>query len=250
MISIKTYDEIECIRNSSRIVFNTLELVKSNAKIGVSLNDLDSIADEFITKLNAKASFKGLYGFPKSICLSVNEVVIHGIPTDYKLKDGDILGVDIGVEYNGWYGDAAITFGIGDISANDNSLINASFDILNEAISIIEVDMYFKQLSKIIQNLIISKGFVPLLGFCGHGIGNKPHELPDIPNFVTNDIMKGPKIKNGMVFCIEPMICQKSGNPVILSDKWSVVSEDGLNGSHHEHTVAIIDNKAIILSRE
>lgn len=250
MIKIKTKFEIEKIRRASLIVARTLELVKINSRPGISLDYLDAVADEFITSCNAKASFKGLYGFPKSVCLSVNDVIIHGIPNDYVLKEGDILGVDVGVEYDGWYGDAAITFGIGDISHFDNVLIETSSSVLDEAIKNIRVGMYFKELSKILQDLIIGKGFLPLLGFCGHGIGDKPHEAPDIPNFVDGNVMEGPRILNGMVFCIEPMICQRSGKPIILSDNWSVVSEDGLNGSHSEHTVAVVGGSVIILSKE
>ena len=250
MINIRTSSEIAKIRRASSIVARALKLVKDNAQPGISLDYLDMVAKDFIISCNARASFEGLYGFPKSICLSVNDVIIHGIPSSYILKKGDILGVDIGVEHDGWYGDAAITFGIGDISRIDNILIEASDYILNEAIDNIRVGMYFKELSKLLQDLIVDRGFLPLLGFCGHGIGNSPHEAPDIPNFVNGNVMEGPKIKNGMVFCVEPMICQKSGNPLILDDNWSVVSEDGLSGSHSEHTIAMIDNKAIVLSKE
>lgn len=250
MISIRTRHEIDKLRHASLIVARTLKLVKDNALEGISLNSLNIIARDFIISCNARASFEGLYGFPKSICLSVNDVIIHGIPSDYVLKDGDILGVDVGVEYDGWYGDAAVTFGIGNISDIDTDLIEASRSVLTEVIDNIKVGMYFKELSRMLQELIENRGFVPLLGFCGHGIGSNPHEAPDIPNFVDGNIMEGPRVQNGMVFCIEPMICQKSGNPVILSDKWSVVSEDGLSGSHSEHTVAMVNNRAIILSKE
>lgn len=178
----------------------------------------------------------------------VNEVIIHGIPNDYALKNGDILGVDIGVEYDGWFGDGAITFGIGEISKDDENIISCSHKTLLNAIDRIKVGMRFKELSKILEDSIISFGFVPLRGFCGHGIGTKPHEEPEIPNFVDTAINQGPKIKNGMVFCIEPMVCHTNGKPKILDDKWSVVSEDGLNGSHYEHTIAIIDSKAVILT--
>ena len=249
-IAIRNLKEIESLRYSNKIVAKTLNEVYKNAKAGVSLEELDYIADDFILRHNAKPSFKGLYGFPKSICLSVNNVIIHGIPDSYRLKDGDILGVDIGVECNGWYGDAAITFGIGKISNDDENLIKCSKDTLFYAIDNIKVGMRFKQLSFLIQDFILSKGYVPLRGFCGHGIGRKPHEEPEIPNYIDTSALQGPKIKNGMVFCIEPMICSKSGNYKILGNKWSVVSEDGLNGSHYEHTIAIVDNKVVILSEE
>ena len=249
-IAIRNAKEIKSIANASVLVDRALRKVKENAVVGITLEELDEIADDFIRSCNAIPAFKGLYGFPKSICLSVNEVIIHGIPNDYVLKDGDILGVDIGVNLNGWYGDAATTFGIGEISNDNKKLIDCSYTVLMEAIKNINVGMRFKQLSALLFELITNKGFVPLKGFCGHGIGTNPHEEPEIPNFIKGDIMQGPKIKNGMVFCIEPMICFKSGEARILNDNWSVVSQDGLNGSHHEHTIAIIDNKAVILSRE
>lgn len=249
-IAIRNLKEIESLRIASKIVAQTINQVKANAKIGVSLEYLDEIAADFIASHNAKPSFKGLYGFPKSICLSVNNVIIHGIPDSYKLQNGDILGVDIGVEYNGWYGDAAVTFGIGEVASNDEKLMQCSYDALMYAINNIKAGMRFKQLSALIEEFILSRGFVPLRGFCGHGIGSSPHEEPEIPNFIETSIMQGPKIKDGMVFCVEPMICNKSGNFKILSDNWAVVSEDGLNGSHHEHTIAIVDSKAVILSEE
>lgn len=248
-IALRSKKEIDLLHRSNIIVARALQEVKKNAKIGINLEELDKIAEDFILSSDARPSFKGLYGFPKAICLSVNSVIIHGIPNSYKLKNGDILGVDIGVECGGWYGDGAITFEIGNIQDSDKKLISVSSFVLDSAIEQIKIGMRFKELSGILQELIIDSGFVPLRGFCGHGIGRKPHEEPEIPNFIDTSIMQGPKIKNGMVFCIEPMICQKSGKPKILDDKWSVVSEDGLNGSHHEHTIAMIDNKAVVLSQ-
>jgi methionyl aminopeptidase len=137
---------------------------------------------------------------------------------------------------------------IGEISKEDEALIACSKDALYHAIENIRVGMRFKELSAILEEFIRGRGFLPLRDFCGHGIGKKPHEEPNIPNYVEGKPKQGPKIKNGMVFCLEPMICQKSDKPVILEDKWSVVSEDGLNTSHYEHTVAIIDGKAMILT--
>lgn len=249
-IAIRNNKEIESLRHVSKIVAKAINEVKKNAKEGVSLEALDKIADNFILSHNSKPSFKGLYGFPKSICLSVNQVIIHGIPDSYKLKNGDILGIDIGAECDGWYGDSATTIGIGQVSADNKKLMSCSYDTLMHAISNIKVGMRFKELSALIESFIKARGFVPLKGFCGHGIGRKPHEEPEIPNFIETSSTQDLKIKNGMVFCIEPMICHTSGNPKILSNKWSVVSEDGLNGSHHEHEVAIIDNKVVILSQE
>lgn len=248
-ITIKKPQEIAKLSVANRIVAQTLEYLNANIHPGLSLKELNAMGESFIQGLGARPAFKGLYGFPAGVCTSVNEVIIHGIPTDYTLQEGDIVGLDIGTEIDGWYGDSAITVGVGTISEQDKSLIACAKDALSFAIDIIEPEMRFKELSYAIEQFIVQKGFVPLRGFCGHGIGRKPHEEPEIPNYLEGINPKsGPKIKNGMVFCIEPMICQKDGTPKILSDKWSVVSMDGLRGSHYEHTVAIIDGKAEILS--
>ena len=248
-ITIKKPHEIEKLSVANKIVAQTLEYLKQNIRPGLSLQELNAMGEAYIQSLGARPAFKGLYGFPAGICISVNEVIIHGIPTDYQLKEGDIVGLDIGTEVDGWYGDAAITVGVGTISASDEALIACAKDALYYAIDVIRVDMRFKELSYLIEQFIISRGFVPLRGFCGHGIGKKPHEEPELPNYLEgNNPKSGPKIKNGMVFCIEPMICHKDGTPKILGDKWSVVSVDGFRGSHYEHTVAIIDGRAKILS--
>jgi methionyl aminopeptidase len=250
-IALRKPQEIEKLRVSNQIVAKTLNYLKDNTKAGMSLKEVNAMGEEFIASHNARASFKGLYGFPAGVCTSVNEVIIHGIPSDYILKDGDILGIDIGTEVDGWYGDAAITFGVGEISKDDEELIACAKDSLEYAISIIKPGMRFKELSLAIEKFILDRGFVPLRSYCGHGIGRKPHEEPEIPNYLDSQNAKqGPKIKNGMVFCIEPMICRKSGESKLLEDKWSVVSTDGLRGSHYEHTVAVIGNKAEILSKE
>jgi methionyl aminopeptidase len=250
-IALRKPQEIEKLRIANEIVAKTLNYLRENTKAGMSLKEVNALGEEFITSHGARASFKGLYGFPAGCCTSVNEVIIHGIPDDYVLKSGDILGIDIGTEVDGWYGDAAITFGIDEISIEDQKLIDCAKDSLEYAISIIKPGMRFKELSLAIENFILERGFVPLKSFCGHGIGKRPHEEPEIPNYLDSPNPKqGPKIKNGMVFCIEPMICHKSGKSKILEDKWSVVSEDGLRGSHYEHTVAVVDNKAVILSKE
>ncbi|CAE10724.1 type I methionyl aminopeptidase [Wolinella succinogenes] len=250
-IAIRKPEEIKALASANRIVAQTLSLLREHAKPGISLLELDKIAEDFIRSQGARPSFKGLYGFPGAICTSVNEVIIHGIPNGYQLKEGDILGVDIGTEYKGWFGDGAATFGIGAVTQNDEALMACSRDALLYAIDSIRVDMRFKELSHLIEQFILKRGMVPLRGFCGHGIGRKPHEEPEIPNYLEGGNPKqGPKIREGMVFCIEPMICQKSGEAKILSDKWAVVSHDGLNGSHHEHTVAIVNGRAEILSKE
>lgn len=248
-IALRKPEEIEKLFVANQAVAKTLKYLEENVKAGMSLKEVDAMGEKFILSLGARPAFKGLYGFPNAVCTSLNEVIIHGIPSDTVLKDGDILGLDIGTEVDGWYGDSAITMPIGDISKKDEELIACSKDALYYAIDIIEDGMRFKELSKAIEDFITSRGYQPLVRFCGHGIGRKPHEEPEIPNYLEHGGTKsGPKIKNGMVFCIEPMICQKDRNPVILKNGWDVVSADGLRGSHYEHTVAVVNGRAVILS--
>mgnify|MGYP002661319633 FL=1 len=248
-IALRKPEEIEKLFVANQAVAKTLKYLEENVKAGMSLKEVDAMGEKFILSLGARPAFKGLYGFPNAVCTSLNEVIIHGIPSDTVLKDGDILGLDIGTEVDGWYGDSAITMPIGDISKKDEELIACSKDALYYAIDIIEDGMRFKELSKAIEDFITSRGYQPLVRFCGHGIGRKPHEDPEIPNYLEHGGTKsGPKIKNGMVFCIEPMICQKDRNPVILKNGWDVVSADGLRGSHYEHTVAVVNGRAVILS--
>ncbi|GAA6785691.1 type I methionyl aminopeptidase [Helicobacter pylori] len=249
-ISIKSPKEIKALRKAGELTAQALALLEREVRPGVSLLELDKMAEDFIKSSHARPAFKGLYGFPNSVCMSLNEVVIHGVPTDYVLQEGDIIGLDLGVEVDGYYGDSALTLPIGAISLQDEKLLACSKESLMHAISSIRVGMHFKELSQILEGAIVERGFVPLKGFCGHGIGKKPHEEPEIPNYLEKGVKpnSGPKIKEGMVFCLEPMVCQKQGEPKILADKWSVVSVDGLNTSHHEHTIAIVGNKAVILT--
>ncbi|MDD2399468.1 MAG: type I methionyl aminopeptidase [Sulfurovum sp.] len=247
-IAIRKADEIAKLKKAGEIVGKTLQHLQSIIKPGMTLAQIDSIGETFIREHQAEPSFKGLYGFKGSVCTSLNQVCIHGIPDDTVVKEGDILGLDIGVKLDGYYGDAAITMPIGKISAEDQALIDCSKDALYHAISMIKAGMRFKELTKILEDFIVSRGFVPLREYCGHGIGTSPHDEPNIPNYLEGKPNQGPKIKNGMVFCIEPMVCKKSGKPVILEDHWSVVSEDGMHTSHYEHQVAVIDGRAIILT--
>ena len=248
-IALRKPNEIEKLRAANKIVGGALELLHANTKVGASLKELDAMAEDYIRSHGAKPSFKGLYGFPNAVCTSLNQVIIHGIPTDYKLQEGDVIGYDIGTEKDAYFGDAAITVPVGSVTDEDLALIACAKDSLYHAISEIKEGMRFKELSLILEEFIRGRGFVPLYNFCGHGIGKKPHEEPEIPNYLEGKNPKaGPKIKNGMVFCLEPMICQKDSKPIILENKWDVVSADGLRGSHYEHTVAVINGKAEILS--
>jgi len=249
-IPLRKATEIDKLRIAGRAVAKTLKYLEQNVKAGMSLKDVDTMGEKYLRNLGARPAFKGLYGFPAAVCTSLNEVVIHGVPDDTILKDGDILGIDIGSEIDGWYGDAAITMPIGKISKKDEELIACSKDALYYAIDIIKQGMRFKELSLALENFIIDRGFIPLVKFCGHGIGRSAHCDPEVPNYLDSPNPKqGPKIKNGMIFCIEPMICQKDEEPIVdENDKWSVRSTDGLRTSHYEHQVAIVNGKAEILT--
>ena len=247
-IAIRKPDEIAKLKRAGEIVGKTLQYLQNTIKPGMTLLEIDALGEAFVREHGAEPSFKGLYGFTGSVCTSLNEVCIHGVPTDTVIKEGDILGLDIGTKLEGYYGDAAITMAVGEISAEDEALIECSKGALYHAIDSIKPGMRFKELTKILEDYIVSAGFVPLRDYCGHGIGTKPHDEPNIPNYLEGKTNQGPKIKNGMVFCLEPMVCQKSGTPVLLDDKWSVVSEDNLRSAHYEHQVAVVDGKAIILT--
>jgi len=250
-IALRKPQEIEKLRSANKIVGGALKLLEDNTKVGMSLKELDAMAEDYIRSQGAKPSFKGLYGFPNAVCTSLNEVIIHGIPSDYRLQEGDVIGYDIGTQLDAYFGDAAISVPVGKVTAEDEALIACAKDTLYHAIDIIKDGMRFKELSFAMEQFILERGFIPLRGFCGHGIGRKPHEEPEIPNYLEgNNPKAGPKIKNGMVFCLEPMICQKEAKAVILNNGWDVVSSDGLRGSHYEHTVAVINGRAEILSKQ
>jgi methionyl aminopeptidase len=250
-ILLKKPSEIQKLARSNQYVAKTLNYLQKTVTPGMTLAQVNQLGEDFLAALHVRPAFKGLYGFPGGVCTSLNEVVIHGIPNQTILQEGDILGLDIGVECEGWYGDAAVTMPVGKISPEDEALIACAKDALYYGIDVIREGMRFKELSQALESFIHQRGYVPLRGFCGHGIGRKPHEEPEIPNYLEGSNPKqGPKIKNGMVFCIEPMICHRDGTLVILEDKWSVVSKDGLRTSHYEHTVAMVEGRAQILSQE
>ena len=247
-IAIRKPDEIAKLRAAGEIVGKTLQYLQNLVKPGMTLKEIDTLGEAFIREHGAIPSFKGLYGFTGSVCTSLNEVCIHGVPDDTVVKEGDVLGLDIGTKLDGYFGDAAISMPVGKVSDKDQALINCSKGALYHAIENIREGMRFKEVTKLLEDYIVNAGFVPLRDYCGHGIGTKPHDEPNIPNYLEGKSNQGPKIKNGMVFCLEPMVCQKSGIPVLLEDQWSVISEDQLRSSHYEHQIAIVDGKAVILT--
>lgn len=246
MIIIKNHDEIAIMKKAGRIVGETLLLLEEEVKTGMTTADLDRIAEEFITKHGAKPSFKGLYGFPSSLCISVNEQVIHGFPGEYVLKEGDIVSVDCGAFFDGFHGDAARTFPVGNISADAQNLIDITRESFFEGIKFAREGNKLTDISHEIQSYVEAAGFSVVRDFVGHGIGRKVHEDPNVPNFGKSG--KGPKLIEGMVLAIEPMVNAGTHKVKTLKNGWTVVTADSSLSAHYENTVAILSDGPEILT--
>ena len=246
MIIIKSEKEIDLMRIAGKIVAETLLLVGENVKPGITTAELDKIAEEFITKHGAKPSFKGLYGFPASLCISVNEHVVHGIPGSYVLKDGDIISVDCGACINGFHGDAARTFAVGNVSDKAKDLIRVTEQSFFKGIEYAKVGNRLTDISHEIQNYVEASGFSVVRDFVGHGIGRVVHEDPEVPNF--GKAGRGPKLIAGMTLAIEPMINVGTYKVKTLNDDWTVVTSDGSLSAHYENTVVILPDGPEILT--
>ena len=247
-IYIYNTNEIGIIEEACLITARVLDEIEGLVKPGISTYDLDIFAREKILELSAKPAFLGYRGFPGSICASRNEIVVHGIPDrNVKLKNGDIIGVDIGVHYKGFFGDSARTFSIGTIDKDTQKLLDITCESLYIGIENCRVGNRISDISNAIELHVTKFGFSPVREFVGHGIGANLHEEPSIPNFGEKG--KGPRIKNGMVFAIEPMINAGTYDVEVLKDGWTVVTKDGMNSAHFEHTVAVLDGHAKILTR-
>ncbi len=234
------------MRDAGKIVAETLLLVEKKIKPGITTAELDRIAEEFITKHGARPSFKGLYGFPSSLCISVNEQVVHGIPGAYILKEGDIVSIDCGACLNGFHGDAARTFPVGKVSNEAKALIDVTRDCFFEGIKFAQVGNNLTDISNEIQRYVEGSGFSVVRDFVGHGIGKNVHEDPDVPNFGKPG--RGPKLVEGMVLAIEPMVNAGGFRVKTLKDKWTVVTSDKSLSAHYENTVAILPDGPEILT--
>ena len=237
MISIKSAKEIELMRIAGRIVAETHEKLKEVIKPGITTKELDIIAEEYIRKSGALPAFKGYYGFPASICTSINEQVVHGIPGSVVLKDGDVVGIDIGAVYEGYYGDAARTHGIGNISSDAKRLIKVTQESFFAGIEYAREGNRLSDVSNAIQMYVESHGYSVVRDLVGHGIGKKMHEDPQVPNYGAAG--RGPRLAAGMALAIEPMVNQGKYAVKTLSDGWTVVTADGSLSAHYENTVII-----------
>jgi methionyl aminopeptidase len=247
MILLKAPREIEFIRESGRIVAQAVQLARECARPGMTTGELNEILEKFVLSQAARPAFKGFRGFPASSCISVNEVVVHGIPGDRRLKEGDIVSVDIGVEKNSYYGDGALTFGIGSISPRARDLLETCEQALEAGIAMARVGKRLSDISHAVQSYTEYRGFSVVRDLVGHGIGKQMHEDPQVANFGSPG--KGPRLQVGMTLAIEPMITAGHHAVVTLDDNWTVVTADGSLAAHWEHTVAISDDGPLILTK-
>lgn len=246
MIIVKNDNEVSLMRKAGKIVGETLLLLENEIKPGITTAELDRIAEEFITKHGAKPSFKGLYGFPSSLCISVNEQVIHGIPGTYILKDGDIVSIDCGAYIDGFHGDAARTFPVGNISLDAQKLIDVTKESFFKGIEYAKVGNRLGDISNEIQSYVEAAGFSVVRDFVGHGIGRNVHEDPNVPNFGKAGV--GPELVKGMVLAIEPMVNMGKHKVKTLRNGWTVVTRDSSLSAHYENTIAILSDGPEILT--
>lgn len=247
MIYLRSDAEIENIRKASKIVAIVLERLRNFARPGITTQDLETEASRLIEKEGAESAFKGYRGFPANICASVNEAVVHGIPGEYRFKDGDIVSLDAGVKYNGYYGDAALTVGIGNISPEAEKLISVTKDALDIAIAEAVIGNRIGDISNAMQAYVEGNGFSVVRSYVGHGIGTSLHEEPSIPNFGIKGT--GPRIKSGMALAIEAMVNMGTYEVKVSRDGWTAVTADGKPSAHFEHTVAITEKGPQILTK-
>jgi methionyl aminopeptidase len=247
MIVLRSDGEITVIREAGRIAALTLEKLKGRAKAGVTTRELDALARDTILNLGGYPAFKDYKGYPGNICTSLNEVVVHGIPSDRRLKTGDILSLDVGVRFRDYFADSAVTLAIGKIDGEKAKLLKVTEGSLEIAIENARPGKRLSDISSAIQRHVESGGFSVVRAFVGHGIGAKIHEEPEIPNYGDPD--RGPKLEKGMVLAIEPMVNAGTFEVEILEDGWTAVTKDGKPSAHFEHTVAVTNGKAEVLTK-
>jgi methionyl aminopeptidase len=247
MIIRKSKEEIAKMRQAGKIVAETHQLLKNKIKPGVTTEQLDQLAEDYIRKQGAEPIFKGYHGFPASICASVNEVIVHGIPSDYQLQEGDIISIDIGARIDGFCGDAARTWGVGEISKEASNLLEDTNKSLAEGIKEAQIGNRLSDISHAVQSYVKPQGYGVVRNYSGHGIGRKMHEAPQIPNYGKPN--RGPRLKEGMVLAIEPMINIGTPKNKTLDDNWTVITKDKELSAHFEHTVAITKDGPQILTK-
>ncbi len=248
MISLKSARELALMTEGGRIVAGTLALLRSSARPGMTTLELDRIAEDFIrTHPGATPSFKGLYGFPGSICTSINEEIVHGIPSKKRiLRDGDMLKIDVGVRFAGLHTDSATSVGVGEMDATSRQLMDVTVEALSAGIAAARAGNHIGDIGAAVQAVVERAGFSVVRDLVGHGIGEQFHEEPQVPNF--GKAKRGTKLVPGLTIAIEPMVNVGGPKTRTLSDRWTIVTADGTRSAHFEHTVAITENGPRILT--
>ena len=246
-IIIKSKDEREKMRVAGHIVAEILAKLRNAVRPGITTADLDAIAVAELKQRGAKASFLGYHGYPASICASVNDEIVHGIPGKRVLKEGDIISIDFGAIYNGWHGDSAITVPVGEVSSDIRRLLKVTEDALYRGIAAARAGNRLQNISRVIQQFVEHEGFSIVRQYGGHGVGRSMHEDPQLLNYIEPGF-PNPVLRPGMVIAIEPMVNMGAKETQVLSDGWTVVTKDGSYSAHFEHTVAITEGDADILT--
>lgn len=246
MITLKTREQIERMRKAGRVTAGALDAVSRAVRVGVTTLELDAIAEDYIRSHGGIPSFKGYNGFPGSICASVNEEVVHGIPSNRKLKEGDIIGVDTGVILDGWQGDSARTFTVGKVSDEAKHLIDVTQQSFFQALEVCRQGNRIGDIGHAVQSYAEANGCSVVRDLCGHGIGREMHEDPEVPNFGRQG--RGIRLQKGLAIAIEPMLNYGSWSVRTLADGWTIVTADGSLSAHYEHTVVITDGEPEIMT--
>lgn len=247
-ILVKTPDEIKLMQEANQIVAEVLCMLQDTVTVGISTFELDQMAEDLCRRRKSTPAFKGYHGFPGSLCVSLNEEVVHGIPSrKRKLKKGDILSVDFGVLYKGFYGDSAVTIPVGKIKNETHKLLAATQESLELAIEQVVIGNRISDISRAVQNHVEPKGYSVVRQFVGHGIGSSLHEGPEIPNYVQKG--QSPRLIEGMVIAIEPMVNLGTHKVKVLRDGWTVITADKKPSAHFEHSIAVTADGPLILSR-
>ncbi len=247
MVILKSDEEIECMARASKVVADGLIMLKSMVSPGVLPVDLDSVAEDFIRARGAIPAFKGYRGFPATLCVSVNDQVVHGIPLRCPLEKGDIVGLDLGAIVDGFYGDSAVTVAVGTISEEAQRLVSVTEEALHCGIAKAVVGNRLSDISHAIQTYVEDAGFSVVREFVGHGIGRNLHEDPQIPNYGLPG--QGPRLRKGMVLAIEPMVNEGAPGVRVLDDQWTAVTQDGSFSAHFEHTLVVMNGAPTILTQ-
>jgi methionyl aminopeptidase len=247
MIKLKSPLEISKMQMANQIVAEALAEITEKVKPGIETLELDALAEDFCHRHKVKPAFKNYRGYPRSICISVNDEIVHGIPSHRQLRAGDLVSIDFGVRYDGYFGDAAVTLGVGEVNQTARQLMTATEEALYAGIAQIVIGNRLSDVSHAVQKTIEAYGFSVIRDFVGHGIGRSLHEDPQIPNYGPPG--QGPVLQPGMTFAIEPMVSAGSWEISVMPDGWTAITKDGSLAAHYEHTVALTEKGVLILSK-